>query len=78
MSSITYLTCNASELAVLAFYSDITSFVLAIATTPDTPSDRVEALRGAFDKAFADAYLQAEAQKRDLELRPMPVNTLQA
>lgn len=64
--------------AALAFYSGMTTLARAIATTPETPADRVEALRQAFDATLADPDLHAEAQKISVELRPLPGPALQA
>ncbi len=75
---LTDLARNDGERAALAFYSGMTSLARAIATTPDTPPDRVAALRGAFDLALADPDLQADAQKSNLELRPLPGHAVQA
>ena len=64
--------------AGLAFNSGMTTLARAIATTPETPADRVEALRQAFDATLADPALQAEAQKIGAEIRPLPGHALPA
>ena len=64
--------------AALAFYSGMTTLARAIATTPETPADRVEALRQAFDATLEDPALQAEAQKISAEIRPLPGHALPA
>jgi tripartite-type tricarboxylate transporter receptor subunit TctC len=47
-------------------------------TTPDIPSDRLDVLRQAFEKALNDPELRAEAAKSRQEIRPLPAARLQA
>lgn len=63
--------------AALTFYSSMTTLARAVATTPGVPQDRVEILRRAFDGAMSDSELLSEAQKTNLDLRPMGGATLQ-
>jgi tripartite-type tricarboxylate transporter receptor subunit TctC len=75
---LTDLARSETERAALAFYSGMTALARAIATTPETPADRVAALRKAFDDALADPDLIADAQKSNLEIRPLSGATLQS
>jgi len=47
-------------------------------TTPGTPADRVNILRGAYLKTFADPEVVAEAQKRRLDLQALPGTEVEA
>lgn len=62
------LATNEDDRAVLKFMSADTAFSRALATTPDTPPDRVNALRRAFDSAMKDAELLAESAKAQRDL----------
>ncbi|HEU0070356.1 MAG TPA: hypothetical protein VFS04_03590 [Alphaproteobacteria bacterium] len=57
--------------AVLKFMSADTAFARALATTPDVPPDRLNALRRAFDAAMKDPELLAESDKAKRDLGPM-------
>lgn len=46
-------------------------------TTPNTPADRVEALRRAFDETMKDPEFLAEAAKLQLSVNPIPGEELQ-
>lgn len=59
---------NDDDRAVLKFMSADTAFSRALATTPDVPADRVEALRRAFDASLKDADLLAESAKAQRDL----------
>jgi tripartite-type tricarboxylate transporter receptor subunit TctC len=74
---MTDLARNESERAALAFYSGMTALSRAIATTPETPKERVDLLRKAFDEVLADEDLLAEARKNNLEIRPLSGAALQ-
>jgi len=50
----------------------------AFMSPPDTPPERIEILRKAFDAMAADANFRAEAGKRRLGVDPMPGGALQA
>jgi tripartite-type tricarboxylate transporter receptor subunit TctC len=56
---------------ILDFFSRAVVIGRPIATTPDVPAPRVEALRRAFDKAVVDAEFKAEAEKQRAEISPM-------
>jgi tripartite-type tricarboxylate transporter receptor subunit TctC len=65
---LTELATNEEDRAVLRFMSADTAFSRALATTPDVPADRLEALRRAFDAAMKDPDLVAEAAKAKRDL----------
>jgi tripartite-type tricarboxylate transporter receptor subunit TctC len=44
---------------------------------PETPADRLAALRKAFDAAIRDPELLAEAKKRKIDIEPQDGETLQ-
>jgi tripartite-type tricarboxylate transporter receptor subunit TctC len=46
-------------------------------TTPDTPPDRLAALRQAFERVLHDPELRADAAKSRQEIRPLPAARLQ-
>ena len=41
-----------------------------MAVAPEVPKDRVQALRRAYDKAFADPELRTAAEKMKMDLSP--------
>lgn len=65
---LTDLAANEDDRAVLKFMSADTAFSRALATTPDVPSERVAALRRAFDASLKDADLLAESAKAQRDL----------
>jgi tripartite-type tricarboxylate transporter receptor subunit TctC len=65
---------QAQILRAVSSASEIGKFVL---TTPDTPADRVLALRQAFDAMVKDPEFIADAQKLKVELGPLPGTELQ-
>ncbi|HTK14285.1 MAG TPA: tripartite tricarboxylate transporter substrate-binding protein [Xanthobacteraceae bacterium] len=56
---------------ILTLLSSAVSLGRPFFTTPDVPKDRVDALRKAFDATMQDHDFVAEAQKLDLDIRPM-------
>lgn len=56
---------------IFEFFSRAVVISRPVATTPDVPEERVDALRRAFDKAVVDAEFKAEAQKYRAEISPM-------
>ena len=64
------LASNEHDRQVLRFMSMDNSYGRPLATTPDTPAERVEALRRAFDRTMKDSDLIAEAEKSDTRLEP--------
>jgi tripartite-type tricarboxylate transporter receptor subunit TctC len=65
---------QAQILRAVSSASEIGKFVL---TTPQTPADRVQALRTAFDAMVKDPEFIADAQKLRVELGPLPGAELQ-
>jgi len=57
---------------VLTFLSADTAIARSLVVTPDTPPERVEALRRAFDDTMRDPDFIAEAEKAQLDVDPMP------
>lgn len=57
---------------VLALMSSSVSLGRPFFTTPDVPTDRVEALRKAFNATLADDAFKDEAEKARLDIRPVP------
>jgi tripartite-type tricarboxylate transporter receptor subunit TctC len=57
--------------AVMVFISAETDIARAIATTPDTPPERVAALRKAFDATMKDPEFLAEAEKSGFDISPV-------
>lgn len=65
---------QAQILRAVSSASEIGKFVL---TTPETPADRVQALRRAFDAMVQDPEFIADAAKLRVELGPLPGTELQ-
>ena len=65
------LAANDSDGKVLTFLSADTAIARALVTTPDTPPERVAALRRAFDATIRDPEFLAEAEKADMDISPM-------
>ena len=65
---------QAQILRAVSSASEIGKFVL---TTPQTPADRVQALRNAFDAMAKDPDFIADARKLRVELGPLPGAELQ-
>jgi tripartite-type tricarboxylate transporter receptor subunit TctC len=65
------LAGNDMDRQVLTFLSADTAIARALVTTPDTPADRVAALRRAFDATMRDPEFLAEADKALLDIVPM-------
>jgi tripartite-type tricarboxylate transporter receptor subunit TctC len=55
---------------VLEFLSADTDITRAFVTTPDTPRERVDALRRAFDATMKDPLFLAEAEKAGMDISP--------
>jgi len=66
------LAHNDVDRQVLTFLSADTAIARALVATPDTPPERVEALRRAFDATMRDPDFLAEAEKAQLDVDPMP------
>jgi tripartite-type tricarboxylate transporter receptor subunit TctC len=65
------LAGNDMDRQVLTFLSADTAIARALVTTPDTPPERVTALRRAFDATMRDPEFLAEADKALLDIVPM-------
>jgi tripartite-type tricarboxylate transporter receptor subunit TctC len=65
---MTDLARNEDDRKVLAFVSADTEINRAVVTTPDTPPERVDALRRAFDATMKDPLFLAEAQKAGIDI----------
>ncbi len=66
------LAHNDMDRQVLTFLSTDTAIARSLVATPDTPPERVEALRRAFDATMRDPDFLAEAEKAQLDVDPMP------
>jgi tripartite-type tricarboxylate transporter receptor subunit TctC len=66
------LAHNDADRQVLTFLSADTAIARSLVATPDTPPERVEALRRAFDVTMRDPDFLAEAEKAQLDVDPMP------
>jgi tripartite-type tricarboxylate transporter receptor subunit TctC len=66
------LAHNDMDRQVLTFLSADTAIARSLVVTPDTPPERVEALRRAFDATMRDPDFIAEAEKAKLDVDPMP------
>jgi tripartite-type tricarboxylate transporter receptor subunit TctC len=67
---LTELAQNDADRQVLKFMSMDNSYGRPLATTPDVPKERVDALRRAFEESMKDPQLIADAAKADLKLTP--------
>ena len=65
------------ERQILRIVANATEVGKMIFTTPDTPTDRVQALRRAFDATMKDPAFQAELKAQRVELGPMAGEALQ-
>jgi tripartite-type tricarboxylate transporter receptor subunit TctC len=65
------LANNDMDRQVLTFLSADTAIARALVTAPDTPHERVAALRRAFDDTMRDPEFLAEADKALLDIVPM-------
>jgi tripartite-type tricarboxylate transporter receptor subunit TctC len=64
------LATNEPDRRLLAFISAETEVARSLVAPPDTPADRVEALRRAFDATMKDPELLAEAAKQSMDISP--------
>ena len=65
------LAKNEDDRKVLAFISADTGITRAFVTTPDTPRERVDTLRRAFDATMKDPQFLAEADKAGMDISPL-------
>lgn len=75
---LTDLAQNDDQRRTLDFFSSLVAVGRALAAGPGVPQDRVAALRAAFDATMNDGDLRSEAEKEQLELRPLPGLRVQA
>ncbi len=62
---------SADDKAVVEFMSKAVSVGRPVATTPETPADRVSVLRRAFDATLKDPQFISDAEKQRAEIEPM-------
>jgi tripartite-type tricarboxylate transporter receptor subunit TctC len=65
------LAGNDTDRQVLTFLSADTAISRSLVAAPDTPPERVAALRRAFDATMKDPEFLAEAEKSQMEMEPM-------
>lgn len=68
---------NEDERQILRIVANATEVGKMIFTTPDTPADRIQALRRAFDATMNDTAFQADLKTQRVELNPMSGEELQ-
>jgi tripartite-type tricarboxylate transporter receptor subunit TctC len=71
------LASNEDDRQILRIVANATEVGKMILSTPDTPADRIQALRRAFDATMKDPAFQAELKSQRVELGPMPGEELQ-
>ena len=71
------LAQNDVDRQILRIVANATEVGKMILSTPDTPADRIQALRRAFDATMKDPAFQAELKAQRVELGPMPGEELQ-
>ena len=67
-------TRSGRSCAIVANATEVGKMILS---TPDTPADRIQALRRAFDATMKDPAFMAELKAQRVELGPMPGEELQ-
>src|SRR4029077_13908288 len=75
--TVVELARNDEERAVLRAVMNATEIGTAFFTTPNTPADRVAALRRAFDATVKDPEFLAEAARSQLTIGPLAGEELQ-
>jgi tripartite-type tricarboxylate transporter receptor subunit TctC len=65
------LADNSMDRQVLTFLSADTAISRALVTAPETPPERLAALRRAFDATMKDPEFLAEAEKSQMDILPM-------
>ncbi len=68
---------NDEERQILRIVANATEVGKMILSTPDTPAERIQALRRAFDATMKDPAFQAELKTQRVELGPMTGEELQ-
>ena len=74
---LTELATNDRQRQALALISSAAEFGRAVFAAPETPADRLTALRRAFDAAMKDPDLLADAKKREMPIEPQTGEALQ-
>jgi tripartite-type tricarboxylate transporter receptor subunit TctC len=69
--SIIQFTTSEEQRQILAFYNSNNELGWPMATTPDVPKDRLDALRRAFDAMMKDPEFLEDAKKAGLKVTPM-------
>jgi tripartite-type tricarboxylate transporter receptor subunit TctC len=72
------LTKDATELAAMRVIFSRQTMARPFLAPPDMPDDRKQALRAAFDATMKDPEFLAEAQRLDLEVRPVSGTEIEA
>ncbi|HEY8578237.1 MAG TPA: tripartite tricarboxylate transporter substrate-binding protein [Beijerinckiaceae bacterium] len=72
------LTQDADAKRILRLFSAEIAMGRAMLTTPDTPPDRLAALRAAFDETMKDPAFLAEAKQAGMPVRPLGAAELSA
>jgi tripartite-type tricarboxylate transporter receptor subunit TctC len=75
--TVVELARNDEERQILRAVMNATEIGTAFFTTPNTPKDRVDTLRRAFDDTMKDPEFIADAQRSKLTLGPLPGDELQ-
>jgi tripartite-type tricarboxylate transporter receptor subunit TctC len=68
---------NNEEVLALRFFANASDVGRFILSTPDTPADRIQALRRAFDAMVKDPEFIADLEAQKLDLGPLPGEELQ-
>jgi hypothetical protein len=68
---MTELATSPEDKRILAIYSGDVALGRSFITTPGVPADRLAALRKAFDETMKDPEFLADAQKTNMEVKPV-------
>lgn len=71
------LATNDEQKQIFDFFSTVVAITRPVATSPDVPPERVEALRKAFMATMKDKDFLAEAEKQQADVSPMPGDEVQ-
>jgi tripartite-type tricarboxylate transporter receptor subunit TctC len=71
------LATNDEQKQIFDFFSTVVAITRPVATSPDVPPERVEALRKAFMATMTDKDFLAEADKQQADVSPMPGDEVQ-
>ena len=70
------MTTDAEAKQIFRLFSAEIAMGKAYLTTPDTPKDRLDALRRAFDATMQDAGFMTEAKASTIEVRPLKADAV--